>query len=87
MSVREPPCSSSPRAWTDRLLWTGKSSLTVQFVENHFVESYYPTIENTFSKTIKYKGQEYTTEIIDTAGQVSSVSPFTLIGLRMSIVF
>ena len=48
----------------------GKSSLTVQYVENHFVESYYPTIENTFSKTIKYKGQEYTTEIIDTAGQV-----------------
>lgn len=49
---------------------TGKSSLTVQFVENHFVESYYPTIENTFSRIIKYKGQEYATEIIDTAGQV-----------------
>ena len=49
---------------------SGKSSLTVQFVENHFVESYYPTIENTFSRTIKYKGQEYATEIIDTAGQV-----------------
>lgn len=48
----------------------GKSSLTVQFVDGHFVESYYPTIENTFSKNIKYKGQEYTTEIIDTAGQV-----------------
>ena len=49
----------------------GKSSLTVQFVDGHFVESYYPTIENTFSKVIKYKGQEYATEIIDTAGQVS----------------
>jgi len=48
----------------------GKSSLTVQFVDGHFVESYYPTIENTFSKVIKYKGQEYATEIIDTAGQV-----------------
>lgn len=48
----------------------GKSSLTVQFVDEHFVESYYPTIENTFSKIIKYKGQEYATEIIDTAGQV-----------------
>ena len=53
----------------------GKSSLTVQFVENHFVESYYPTIENTFSKTIKYKGQEYATEIIDTAGQVINPLP------------
>ncbi|PSS10618.1 hypothetical protein M430DRAFT_69088 [Amorphotheca resinae ATCC 22711] len=47
----------------------GKSSLTVRFVDGHFVESYYPTIENTFSKVIKYKGQEYATEIIDTAGQ------------------
>jgi len=47
----------------------GKSSLTVQFVDGHFVESYYPTIENTFSKIIKYKGQEFATEIIDTAGQ------------------
>ena len=50
--------------------WVGKSSLTVQFVDGHFVESYYPTIENTFSKVIKFKGQEYATEIIDTAGQV-----------------
>lgn len=49
----------------------GKSSLTVQFVDGHFVESYYPTIENTFSKVIKYKTQEFATEIIDTAGQVS----------------
>lgn len=47
----------------------GKSSLTVQFVDGHFVESYYPTIENTFSKNMKVKGQEYATEIIDTAGQ------------------
>ncbi|KAK9459277.1 small GTPase superfamily [Lipomyces oligophaga] len=47
----------------------GKSSMTVQFVDQHFVESYYPTIENRFSKTIRYKGQDYATEIIDTAGQ------------------
>jgi Ras homolog enriched in brain len=48
----------------------GKSSLAVQFVDGHFVESYYPTIENTFSKTIRFKGQDFTTEIVDTAGQV-----------------
>ena len=42
----------------------------MQFVDGHFVESYYPTIENTFSKVLKYKGQEYATEIVDTAGQV-----------------
>lgn len=47
----------------------GKSSLVVQFIENHFVEGYYPTIENTFSKSIKYKGVEYDCDIIDTAGQ------------------
>jgi len=47
----------------------GKSSLTVQFVEGHFVESYYPTIENTFSRVIKYKSQDFATEIVDTAGQ------------------
>ncbi|GAA5996620.1 putative GTPase RHB1 [Rhodotorula paludigena] len=47
----------------------GKSSLTVQFVDQHFVESYYPTIENTFTKHVKYKGQDYQLDIIDTAGQ------------------
>lgn len=52
----------------------GKSSLTVQFVDGHFVESYYPTIENTFSKVIRYKNQEFATEIIDTAGQVRRFS-------------
>jgi hypothetical protein len=55
-----------------KLILAGKSSLTVQFVDGHFVESYYPTIENTFSKVIKYKGEEYATEIVDTAGQVCS---------------
>ena len=34
------------------------------------MESYYPTIENTFSKNIKYKGEDFATEIVDTAGQV-----------------
>ncbi|KAG9759774.1 ribosomal protein S3Ae, partial [Aureobasidium melanogenum] len=47
----------------------GKSSLTVQFVDGHFVDSYYPTIENTFSKVIKHKNQDFAVEIIDTAGQ------------------
>ena len=47
----------------------GKSSLTIQFVEGQFVDTYAPTIENTFHKLIKYKGQEYHTDITDTAGQ------------------
>ncbi|XP_064605111.1 GTP-binding protein Rheb homolog [Liolophura sinensis] len=47
----------------------GKSSLTIQFVENQFVDSYDPTIENTFNKTMKMKGQEYSLQLVDTAGQ------------------
>ncbi|KAF8842310.1 hypothetical protein BDN67DRAFT_1067893 [Paxillus ammoniavirescens] len=47
----------------------GKSSLVIQFIENHFVEPYHPTIESTFSKGVLYKGVEYDCDIIDTAGQ------------------
>ncbi|TFK55469.1 hypothetical protein OE88DRAFT_1731163 [Heliocybe sulcata] len=47
----------------------GKSSLVLQYIENQFVEGYYPTIEATFNKSIKYKGVEYDCDIIDTAGQ------------------
>ena len=53
---------------------TGKSSLVIQYIENHFVESYYPTIESTFSKSINYQGIDYDCDIIDTAGQVRSPS-------------
>ncbi|XP_060575240.1 GTP-binding protein Rheb-like [Ruditapes philippinarum] len=47
----------------------GKSSLTIQFVENQFVDSYDPTIENTFQKTVMISGQEYALQLVDTAGQ------------------
>ncbi|WFD31906.1 GTP-binding protein [Malassezia sp. CBS 17886] len=47
----------------------GKSSLVVRLVEDAFVDSYYPTIENVFKKAIKYRGQEYYCDIVDTAGQ------------------
>jgi len=49
----------------------GKSSMVIQFVDNHFVETYDPTIENTFSTTLKLKNQLFELDIIDTAGQVS----------------
>lgn len=41
----------------------------MQFVDSHFVDSYYPTIENTFTKVVKSKGREFQLEIVDTAGQ------------------
>ncbi|RDB17695.1 GTP-binding protein rhb1 [Hypsizygus marmoreus] len=47
----------------------GKSSLVKQFIENQFMDAYYPTIESTFAKTVTYKGIEYECHIIDTAGQ------------------
>ncbi|KAH9492413.1 hypothetical protein Btru_051049 [Bulinus truncatus] len=47
----------------------GKSSLIIQYVENQFVDSYDPTIENTFSKMTRVGGQEYELHVIDTAGQ------------------
>ncbi|XP_013393316.1 GTP-binding protein Rheb [Lingula anatina] len=47
----------------------GKSSLTIQFVEGQFVDSYDPTIENTFSKVFKFSGQDYQLQLVDTAGQ------------------
>ena len=76
------------------LMVLGKSSLTVQFVDGHFVDSYYPTIENTFSKVIRHRSQDFATEIVDTAGQVSAhpvtpgfISPDSQTGqLQRSIV-
>ena len=88
----------------------GKSSMVIQFVENQFVDSYDPTIENSkfnffcsqkifcsacqlflqqfclnwilsiyvlhllaaFEKTVVYKGQEFNTKLVDTAGQVNN---------------
>ncbi|XP_044032207.1 GTP-binding protein Rheb-like, partial [Siniperca chuatsi] len=47
----------------------GKSSLTIQFVEGQFVDSYDPTIENTFTKMMTVNGQEYNLQLVDTAGQ------------------
>uniref|UniRef100_A0A7N8X4L7 GTP-binding protein Rheb n=1 Tax=Mastacembelus armatus TaxID=205130 RepID=A0A7N8X4L7_9TELE len=47
----------------------GKSSLTIQFVEGQFVDSYDPTIENTFNKMVTVNGQEFNLQLVDTAGQ------------------
>jgi len=47
----------------------GKSSLVIQFVQGQFVDSYDPTIENTFNKNMKIQGQEYEVLVVDTAGQ------------------
>eukprot|EP00002_Diphylleia_rotans_P032021 TRINITY_DN668_c0_g1_i1.p2 TRINITY_DN668_c0_g1~~TRINITY_DN668_c0_g1_i1.p2 ORF type:complete len:118 (-),score=26.72 TRINITY_DN668_c0_g1_i1:1234-1587(-) len=47
----------------------GKSALTVQFVQNLFVEKYDPTIEDSYRKQVDIDGESCMLEILDTAGQ------------------
>ena len=47
----------------------GKTSISIQFCKNEFTESYVPTIEDEFSKTITINGRTHTIQIVDTAGQ------------------
>ncbi|RMD40427.1 hypothetical protein DV735_g4686, partial [Chaetothyriales sp. CBS 134920] len=46
----------------------GKSCLTAQFVQNVWIESYDPTIEDSYRKQINVDGQQIILEILDTAG-------------------
>lgn len=46
----------------------GKSCLTVQFVQGIYIESYDPTIEDSYSKEIEVDGRACNLEILDTAG-------------------
>jgi len=46
----------------------GKSALTVQFVQNIFVEKYDPTIEDSYRKQVEVDGTQCMLEILDTAG-------------------
>ncbi|KAM0750221.1 ras-2 [Meredithblackwellia eburnea MCA 4105] len=59
----------------------GKSSLSVQFVDAHFTDSYYPTLETTFKKVVKYKGNEFSLDILDTAGQ----DEFSILSSRQAV--
>jgi len=47
----------------------GKSCLTIQFCQNHFVPDYDPTIENMYRKQINVDSSSVVLEILDTAGQ------------------
>ena len=46
----------------------------IQFTENQFIESYYPTIGSTHTKSVSYKGVDYNCDNIDTAGQACVLS-------------
>jgi len=47
----------------------GKSCITIQFCQNHFVPDYDPTIENMYRKQISVDDEPVVLEILDTAGQ------------------
>jgi len=47
----------------------GKSALTIQLIQNHFVDEYDPTIEDTYRKQVVIDGETCLLDILDTAGQ------------------
>ena len=47
----------------------GKSAITIQFVQNHFVDEYDPTIEDSYRKMISVDDQPVVLDLLDTAGQ------------------
>ncbi|KAF7865279.1 hypothetical protein EAF04_006256 [Stromatinia cepivora] len=57
----------------------GKSCLTAQFVQNIWIESYDPTIEDSYRKIIEVDGRQCMLEILDTAGteQFSTYNPIS----------
>ncbi|KAL3955009.1 hypothetical protein ACCO45_010572 [Purpureocillium lilacinum] len=46
----------------------GKSCLTAQFVHNEWIESYDPTIEDSYRTQVQVDGRQVVLEILDTAG-------------------
>ncbi|KAI7847582.1 small GTPase superfamily [Circinella umbellata] len=47
----------------------GKTALTIQLCLNHFVETYDPTIEDSYRKQVVIDEQACVLEVLDTAGQ------------------
>ncbi|KAF2857945.1 protein ras-2 [Piedraia hortae CBS 480.64] len=47
----------------------GKTALTIQLCLNHFVETYDPTIEDSYRKQVLIDSQSCMLEVLDTAGQ------------------
>lgn len=47
----------------------GKSALTIQLIQSHFVDEYDPTIEDSYRKQVVIDGKVTILDILDTAGQ------------------
>jgi len=48
---------------------TGKSALTIQYIQETFVDKYDPTIEDSYRKQVEVDGRAVMLDILDTAGQ------------------
>ena len=51
------------------LLGVGKSALTIQFIQSHFVDEYDPTIEDSYRKQCVIDDEVALHDVLDTAGQ------------------
>jgi GTPase KRas len=47
----------------------GKSALTIQLIQNHFIDEYDPTIEDSYRKQVTIDNETCLLDILDTAGQ------------------
>ena len=47
----------------------GKSAITIQFIQNHFINDYDPTIEDSYTKQVVIDEETCFLDILDTAGQ------------------
>eukprot|EP01100_Stratorugosa_tubuloviscum_P005775 TRINITY_DN255_c0_g2_i1.p1 TRINITY_DN255_c0_g2~~TRINITY_DN255_c0_g2_i1.p1 ORF type:complete len:189 (-),score=98.38 TRINITY_DN255_c0_g2_i1:191-757(-) len=47
----------------------GKSALTIQLIQNHFIDEYDPTIEDSYRKQVSVDDETCILDILDTAGQ------------------
>lgn len=47
----------------------GKSALTIQLIQSHFVDEYDPTIEDSYRKQCSVDNEQVMLDILDTAGQ------------------
>eukprot|EP01123_Difflugia_compressa_P002300 TRINITY_DN12_c0_g1_i1.p1 TRINITY_DN12_c0_g1~~TRINITY_DN12_c0_g1_i1.p1 ORF type:complete len:194 (+),score=41.65 TRINITY_DN12_c0_g1_i1:125-706(+) len=47
----------------------GKSALTIQLIQNHFIDEYDPTIEDSYRKQVTIDTESCLLDILDTAGQ------------------
>ena len=75
VSYNEPPIQSRPTLMSEYKLvvvgggGVGKSALTIRLIQNHFVDEYDPTIEDSYRKQVTIDEETCLLDILDTAGQ------------------